>query len=186
MKKIGIVGAPGAGKTTLSAGLFYHLKIAGFDVELTPELIKYKVYRGVNFSSPGFDILNTLEQMGLEETIEQAPTNGHNLDFLICEAPLCNGYFYASFYGKQDECSVLKTIAQSKIRGYDLLILMERPESQVYKQFGRKENELTAARLQSHIITELRSLNPDANIIRARQDQPIQATLESILGLLEV
>ena len=76
--KIAIVGSPGSGKSTLAAGLFYHLKVMGKNVELVPELIKTKVYEGIDFSKDGFDVANTLKQQNFEEIFEKAK---HKIDF---------------------------------------------------------------------------------------------------------
>src|SRR5690606_28860551 len=106
------------GKTTLSSGLFYFLKILGINVEIVPELIKYKVYKDANFKVEGFDILNTLEQKDFEEIFENSDKSRHKIDIIICEAPLCNGYFYSSFYSKDLEWPILKKIAEAKINTY--------------------------------------------------------------------
>lgn len=183
MKKIGIIGGPGVGKTTLSAGIFYQLKTAGYNVELAPELIKYKVYQGADFSKPGFDILNTLEQMKLEEAIEQSDKHGHSLEFLICEAPLCNGYFYASFYNKINECQVLKQIAVEKIKTYDLLIFVRKMRHQKYVQIGRKESASEAEKLEEHIRQELKAINCSVLIIETDHQQPLGVITQEILNL---
>jgi dephospho-CoA kinase len=185
MKKIGLIGAPGAGKTTLSAGLFYHLKMLGYNVELAPELIKFKVYQGADFSRPGFDIQNTLEQMALEEGIERAEEKGHALDALICEAPLCNGYFYASFYGKADECPVLRRVALDKIKTYDLLFFVKRPAAQEYVRVGRKESLEKSSLLEAHIRAELCGLCCEARVIEASPFQSIEMPLAEAIRLLK-
>ena len=41
---VNLAGGPGAGKSTTMAGLFSHLKIAGYNCEMAPEWIKGKVY----------------------------------------------------------------------------------------------------------------------------------------------
>ena len=183
MKKIGIIGSPGAGKTTLSAGLFYNLKVIGYHVELVPELIKFKVYRGEDFTLPGFDILNTLEQMELEQGVEMASAAGHGLEFLICEAPLCNGYFYASFYGKNDELAVLKTIAKQKLTTYDLLIFVTRNKTAEYVQVGRKESLEQANRLENHIRKHLKDIHPEANYLEVDQTVDIRDIVDAVLRI---
>jgi hypothetical protein len=186
VKKIGIIGAPGVGKTTLSAGLFYQLKVGGSRVELVPELIKYKIYQGSDFSRPGFDIQNTLEQMNLEESIEKASDHGHSLEFMICEAPLCNGYFYASFYKKEDECPVLKKIAMTKIQTYDLIIFVRKPSDHKYDRIGRKESENTSLKLERHIESELFNICSEIKMIETDQLQTLEKMMEAILNLKDV
>jgi adenylate kinase family enzyme len=44
MKVINLWGAPGAGKSTVAAGLFYNMKVAGYKVELVTEYAKDVVW----------------------------------------------------------------------------------------------------------------------------------------------
>lgn len=179
MKKIAIIGSPGSGKTTLAAGLFYHLKIMGEHVEMVPELIKYKVYKNINFELEGFDILNTLEQKEFEEIFETENAK-NQIDFIICEAPLCNGYFYASFYQKQLEYPILKKIAESKINSYDLMIFVERTPEAEYVSFGRKESFEQARTLEIHITEQIKELGYNKPIIRVNQSTSIEEILKTI------
>jgi hypothetical protein len=181
MRKIAIVGSPGSGKTTLSAGLFYHLKILRKHVELVPELIKYKVYKELNFNAPGFDIQNTLEQRELEEGLERSGRSARSIDYLICEAPLCNGYFYASFYGKDDECAVLRKIAKDKLQTYDIVFFVERQAGQEYVTLGRKESDAEAARVERHIRAELDVLLPKGRVLYVTQSTNIHEIVNAIL-----
>ena len=41
---VNLIGGPGAGKSTIAAGLFYFLKMSGVKVELATEYAKDKVY----------------------------------------------------------------------------------------------------------------------------------------------
>lgn len=180
MKKIALIGSPGSGKTTIANGLFYFLKTGGNKCEIVPELIKYKVYQGLKFGGDGFDILNTLEQKELEEIIEKAPS----IDYIICEAPLCNGYFYSSFYKKENEVPVLKKIAQNKINTYDLIIFVEQDTSQDYETFGRKEDKETSLKIENHIKNEIvNTLNYTQEIIFVNKFTDIKDLISKILSL---
>ncbi len=179
--KIAIIGSPGSGKTTLSAGLFYNLKCIGEHVEIVPELIKYKVYKNINFELEGFDILNTLEQKEFEEIFETDNAK-KQIDHIICEAPLCNGYFYSSFYDKSLEFPILKKIAESKINTYDIMLFVERiPESE-YVTFGRKESFEQAKKLEEHINQKLIELNYKNKIVKVNQ----KTSIKDILVLLGI
>lgn len=151
--KIAILGGPGSGKTTLAAGLFRCLKLRRIAVETVPELIKYKVYAGPDFTKPGFDIANTLEQHALEAIFDKALAD-KMLSIAICEAPLCNGYMYASFYGKDDEIPVLKKIADAAMPTYNRVILVNRGELD-YQNLGRLESEAQSNQVHAHIVRRL-------------------------------
>ena len=158
--KIAIIGPPGSGKTTLAAGLFYQLKKMNKKVELVPELIKLKVYKGEDFSRAGFDIGNTLQQQDFENAFSY-----NQFDYLILEAPLCNGYFYSSFYGKPTESLVLKQIAEENINNYDVILFHRLLPEVDYSEFGRKESKETSIKLESGIDQEFNELGFKGSVI---------------------
>ena len=149
-------------------------------MEMVPELIKYKVYKNIPFGNDGFDIQNTLEQREFEEVFE-TPKAMAQIDYIICEAPLCNGYFYSSFYDKDLEVPILKKIAQSKINTYDLMVFVERADDE-YVSFGRKESFAQAKKLENHIKDKLKELDYQNDIIFVNQHTDIK----DILSLLDV
>lgn len=180
MKKIAIIGAPGSGKTTIATGLFYFLKKMRKKTEIIPELIKYKVYQDARFGEDGFDIENTGEQRRFEESVEKAP----DIEFLICEAPLCNGYFYSSFYQKDEEWPVLRKIALKKINTYDIIIFVEHLSAEDYESFGRKEDRETSIKLENHIKDKfLNDLKYEKEVVYITQQSDIDQIIQKILAL---
>jgi nicotinamide riboside kinase len=180
--KIAIIGPPGAGKTTLSFGLTYKLKTLGKHTEHVPELIKTKVYSGEDFGADGFDIVNTFEQMRFEKVIDIARKNGQ-IDYIICEAPLCNGYFYSSFYGKKLEEHVLKKIAMDAMNNYDVILFVKMIEASEYVNFGRKESHEQALKLQSHIEKAFQDLGFKNKVISVTQKTDLDEILK-LIGIL--
>jgi hypothetical protein len=163
------------------AGLFHRLKTNGVRAEMVPELIKYKVYDGVDFTRTGFDISNTLEQQKLEEIFDKALRNG-DIDVALCEAPLCNGFFYATFYGKDLEVSVLKAITEKAMKSYDKFLLVQRPDEADYQEFGRHESKGKSAMLHDHIRRRLGHLGvSDRVVVASAFDAP--AKVAELLGI---
>ena len=78
-----------------------------------------------------------MEQKEFEEIFESDVAT-KQIDFLIYEAPLCNGYFYSSFYEKTLESPVLKRIAESKINTYDVILFVEMVQDIEYVSFGKR------------------------------------------------
>lgn len=176
--KIAIIGPPGSGKTTICTGLYYFLKTMRKKVELVAELIKHRVYSGEDFMEDGFDIWNTLEQKKFESNFYSA-----NLDFLICEAPLCNGYFYASFYEKKEEAAILKKIAKNHINNYDIILKLNFNETaDSYETFGRKENYIESKKLNDHIFEEFSKLGFKGCIIEILNRDELQKVIADILA----
>ena len=169
--KIRIIGPPGAGKTTLAAGLFFHLKKMDKKIELVPELIKYKVYQGVDFNKTGFEIQNNIEQRIFEESFENASPP---LDFILCESPLCNSYFYASYYNKEDEAKILKKIAKETINSYDLILQLPitLEDKEDYQSHGRIESYEQSLELNNYIFSEFKKLSykNEVMIVDSRDD----------------
>ena len=169
--KIAIIGPPGAGKTTFTWRLCYLLKVEQKHVELVPEMIKYKVHKGLDLTKVGFDIQNTLEQQEMESGLSNAIPP---LDYIVCEAPLCNGYFYASFYKKEAEASVLKKIALENINDYDLIVKLPPSSEEAYVGLGRKEDYEKSLLLDKHILKELKKLNYKNHFIEVDRNSSIE------------
>lgn len=182
--KIAIIGSPGSGKTTLCFGLYYYLKKAGKRVEFVPELIKVKVYQSKSkdeFLLEGFDIHNNLEQRKFEKIFDEITPP---LDFIICEAPLCNSYFYASYYKKEDEAKILKKIATKTINNYDIIIKLKfSQDKNNYETHGRNESFEESLELDNHIFNEFNKLNYKNKIIEVDNRDDINAIIMELLKL---
>lgn len=178
--KIGICGAPGTGKSTLLSGLHYLIKLLGScNVERIEEIVKIKHFRGDDSFQPGFDVMNTMEQKELERTFDKAHSRGE-IDVVITEAPLFNGYLYASFYGKERETPILREIASIALSGYDVLIFARHEDGVDYNQFGRRENAETSRQIEDYFLNEIRKLGYKGRLIETSSRSNIFRLLQEI------
>jgi nicotinamide riboside kinase len=93
MKKIVcLYGGPGSGKSTTAAGLFYHLKMHGYNCELNREYVKDWVWEGRTFDE-GDQTYFFAKQSRKERILIR---NG--LDFVITDSPLILTHFYGLKY----------------------------------------------------------------------------------------
>lgn len=147
--KIGFIGAPGVGKSTLAAGLFYHLKLAGEKTELVQEVAKAKVYSGVDFGQPQFDVYNMMDQQRAEKSFDLAHSAGR-IDYLICEAPTCNAYFYSTFNDNRYAALEIQHRAEETLATYDHLFFVHHSKDE-YETTGRNESQDVSIQIQKHI-----------------------------------
>ena len=80
--KLAILGAPGSGKSTLSAGLLYFSKLFLFKADSVPEVAKWDYYKGVDFSAEDYEYRKFQSQKELEDIYPK------DLEITICDAPL--------------------------------------------------------------------------------------------------
>ena len=175
--KIAIVGPPGSGKTTFCWGLGFLLKKLGKKVELLPEMIKFEVYKGADFSKDGFDIRKTLAQRDIEEGVLKSKVH---FDYVICEAPLCNGFFYSLYYKKEEETEFLKKIAKKYISTYDVILRMPIGKKEDYQSFGRNESFEETMLLDQLITSEINKLKYKGKIITIKDRNDVMG----VIGLL--
>lgn len=126
MIKIGLIGPPGCGKSTLAAYVFAMLKDSGIDGELINEYIREHVNRHKRVPSITFQGLIYERQLEKEKIIPQT------LDFFITDSPHILSYIFASLYINYDDPDqvellgdlYLKFLRQSK-NAYDLIYVLE-------------------------------------------------------------
>lgn len=87
MKVINFFGSSGSGKSTMASGLFYKMKLDGFNVELVTEFAKKLVYEERSYS--------------LNDQFYVSGIQNHNLhllknkvDFVITDSPILLGTLY--------------------------------------------------------------------------------------------
>jgi len=98
MKKIiCLYGGPGASKSTTCAGLFYKLKMSGYNCEMNREYIKDWVWE--NRPPKDGDQSYFFAKMARKERIYMS----QELDFIITDSPLILTHFYGLRYDKFEQ-----------------------------------------------------------------------------------
>ena len=92
MRVINLIGQPGAGKSTLAAGLFYGMKSRKFNVELVTEYTKDMIYEGHSF------VLDD-ELLLFSEKYKRIKRLSESVDWVITDSPLLNSLFYSTDFG---------------------------------------------------------------------------------------
>lgn len=126
MIKIGLLGAPGCGKSTLAAYVFAMLKDTGIDGAIVDEYIREHVNRHKRVPSI------TFQSVIYERQLEKEKILPPNLDFFITDSPHILSYIYASIYidySDKDQVELLgdlylKFLRQSR-DAYDLIYVLD-------------------------------------------------------------
>lgn len=91
-RMICLYGGPGTGKSTTCAGLFYKLKMAGFNCEMNREYVKEWVWEGRDIKDGDQTYFFSKQARRERLYIQQG------LDFVITDSPLILTHFYGLKY----------------------------------------------------------------------------------------
>lgn len=128
---VNLLGGPGSGKSTLSAGLFYKLKTDDVDCELVREFAKELVWE------KNFEALRNQFFVTATQSYRQSIIQG-NVDVLVTDSPLIVGLMYFNeeniFIKKPFEAFVVETF--KKQNNMNFLITRKKK----YNPNGRNQN----------------------------------------------
>lgn len=178
-KIICLYGGPGTGKSTVCAGLFYHLKLMGYECEMNREYIKEWVWESRKHKSG--DQSYFFAKMARRERIYM----DNNLDFIITDSPLILCHFYGMKFDKFEQMtntslSMLKNHHQYCIEsGYKIdHFLLNRTKR--YSPAGRYQDEDQA----KEIDDELKTMLVDMKLKYQTVDADVNC-VENIINTLE-
>lgn len=165
---VNLWGAPSSGKTTLAAGLFYHLKRLGINAELALEYPKELVWEGRQHQL-GDQIMIFAEQ---RRRIERA---AQNCDIVVCDCPILMG---ASYYVEDFPDSFRDTLrwAAEQRPSLDFLVSRVHP----YQEVGRVQKENEAKAIHDRIFELLNRLNIDYRRVDG-SDDGLKSVLDEVL-----
>lgn len=165
MKKIiCLYGGPSAGKSTTCAGVFYHLKLKGYNGEMNREYVKEWVWENRDIRV-GDQTFFFAEQSRKERIYIE---NG--LDFIVTDSPLVLTHFYGLKYDELEQnCNTSLVMLKHhhefcKSRGYKVehyLLRRKKP----YNPAGRYQTEEEAKQYDVEIQELLDSLGIKYKII---------------------
>ena len=141
-KIINLYGSPGSGKSTIAAGLFYHMKMAGLNVELIQEYVKSKLFEETPY--PFKDQLYVFAK----QNKKQRELNG-KVDFIITDSPLLMSLVY-----NQTEVPLFNNLVLEYYNQYDNMnFLLKR--NHAYHTEGRfqteHESDVIGEQLEEHL-----------------------------------
>lgn len=143
---INLFGGPGVGKSTIASGLFYHMKIAGYNAELTGEYVKGKVYEGAKY--PFKDQLYTYACQN--KLIRQMVGK---VDYIICDSPLFLSVIY-----QVDETPLFTEFAVENFNRYNNVnFLIKRNHK--YQPTGRLHTEKQSCEISNNLEMKMQEYN---------------------------
>lgn len=173
LKVINLFSGPCGGKSTTAAGLFYKMKLAGFEVELVTEYAKELVYDNrLN------DMLDRQEYIFAKQHTKIHRLRG-KVDWVITDSPLLLSYVYA-----QDtwRCvNSFRSLVLDTVATYDNINLyLNRPD--IYQEYGRNHNREEANEIDQSILTMLQNHAPDTLHFDVNHDI-VDTILNDIVGI---
>ncbi|MHA1676322.1 MAG: AAA family ATPase [Candidatus Njordarchaeales archaeon] len=147
---VNMLGGSGIGKSTTAAGLYYHMKLAGMNVELVREYVKILAWQGTKIGQ--FDQVNIFgEQCKLEHTLYD------KVDFIVTDSPILLAPIYEVFYHGEsiiEEAAIkfLNKASSQGVKHVNILLGRNKP----YDTRGRYQTEAEALDVDSRTISFLK------------------------------
>ena len=158
---INLWGAPGSGKSTTSAGLFFLMKINKLKVELVTEYAKDLVWDRHEVMFGNQLAIFSEQNRRLHRLID------HGMDFAITDSPLLLPSFYkpAGYYATFD------AMVEETFHSYNNLnFFLERVES--FEKIGRRHNEAQSLQIAEDMKTFMTDRNVEFDVIQANPTTP--------------
>lgn len=151
MNVINIFGGPGCGKSTTAAGIFYKLKLEGYNVEYVSEFAKELTY-GKDFKKLSDQLLIFGEQHHRIYKLRD------QVEIIVNDSPFVMGLAYLSEDINLPEFEFKELIVKMFKTYNNLNFFIERNNKQEYSEIGRNQN-LSEAMQKDKEIKELLTNN---------------------------
>lgn len=143
---INLFGGPGVGKSTISAHLFYHMKMMGINVEMVTEYAKDLTWR------ESHKVLNTDELYIFAKQNNRMKMCSDKVDFIITDSPILLAMIYDAEKSAQLRDIIL--YEYNKYKNYNFIIKRIKP----YVVVGRNQTFTEAQEIDNRIIHLLANL----------------------------
>lgn len=150
IRRINLFGGPGSAKSTVSAFLYYNLKIRGLRVEQVYEYIKMWTYiprKPISWDS----FYCQAKQITKEDIILRG-----NVDYIVSDSPVLLQYFYAWYHKDYGQEAMISASRQLDNLYPSLNIFLSRPQDAKYDTVGRYEKEEESKKIDGLIIDLLK------------------------------
>lgn len=169
-KVINLFAGPGAGKSTIAAGLFYELKLSQISCELVREFAKELTWLGQH------NILQYQDYITAEQNFRQEYLM-NSVDWIITDSPLLISLMYlpTDYAGKS---SFVEFVLQQFDKNENINIFLERVK--VYDPAGRNQTEKEAKEIDQRTKKLLDNYMYKYHTVQADRD-----AVKKILSLID-
>jgi hypothetical protein len=152
LKVINFFGGAGVGKSTQAAGLFYHMKSLGYNVELINEYAKEMVWEGHKEVMPDQLFLLAHQHRKQLRLLDK-------VDYCITDSPILLNVVYRDMYGEPVYTSLLDELSIECHNKYENInIVLARTGSEQFKSEGRLQDYITSCTVDDRITRLLNQL----------------------------
>lgn len=143
---INLYGGPGCGKSTVAAGLFYELKCAGFECELTGEYAKDRTWDG----NP--EVLNN-QPFIFGQQLHRIWRLNNKVEIIICDSPI----LLSIIYSKENSELFEEFIVEQYSKYNNINFIIDRTVK--YDPIGRNQTEDEAIQLDNKLFNIMKKYN---------------------------
>lgn len=143
---INLYGGPGCGKSTVAAGLFYELKCAGFECELTGEYAKDKTWD----NNP--EVLDN-QPFIFGQQLHRIWRLNNKVEIIVCDSPI----LLSIIYSKENSELFEEFIVEQYSKYNNINFILDRTVK--YDVIGRNQTEEEAIELDNKLIDIMKKYN---------------------------
>lgn len=168
-----MLGGSGIGKSTLAAGLYYHMKLQHKSVELVREYVKLLAWQGIR---PGqYDQVNIFGEQARSEYMLYG-----KVDYIITDSPILLSPVYEKFYNNGEsmiEEAAIKFLKRADRNGVKHInFLLERKKA--FNPEGRYETEEQAKQVDLEVRKFIVQNDIDYKLINCPDEERIDFMME--------